>query len=123
MSVPVLEISGLSVNYRSGRGRVQALRHVGLVVSRHRIVGIVGESGCGKSTLIAAILGLLAPNAEVASGRIEFEGEALLAASPARMRAIRGPCIAWPRCEAPGRVLRGRTPTRAFSRVFEGHSK
>ena len=94
MSAPVLEISGLSVNYRSGRGHVQALRHVGLVVPRHRIVGIVGESGCGKSTLIAAILGLLAPNAEVAGGRIEFEGEALLAASPARMRTIRGPRIA-----------------------------
>ena len=90
----VLDVENLSVGYRSGRGIVRALRAVSLSIPRNRIVGIVGESGCGKSTLISAILGLLAPNAAVAGGRIAFEGENLLDAAPDRMRAIRGQRIA-----------------------------
>ncbi len=91
---PVLSVRNLSVAYRSRRGRLRALRDVDLEIAPNRILGIVGESGCGKSTLIAAILGLLAPNAEVTSGTIGFAGENLLAAPLARLRAIRGPAIA-----------------------------
>ncbi|MCX7380363.1 MAG: ABC transporter ATP-binding protein [Alphaproteobacteria bacterium] len=94
MSPPVLAIRDLSVAYRSRRGRLAALRHVDIEVAANRIVGIVGESGCGKSTLIAAVLGLLAPNAEVMSGTVGFEGRNLLAATPAELRAVRGPRIA-----------------------------
>ena len=94
MSEAILDITGLSVSYRGGRGEVHALRDVSLTVPRQRVVGIVGESGCGKSTLIAAVLGLLAPNAVVTAGRIGFEGEDLLVASPASWRAIHGPRIA-----------------------------
>ncbi len=94
MSAPVLAIRDLSVAYRSRRGHLRALRHVDLEVAANRIVGIVGESGCGKSTLITAILGLLPPNAEVLSGEIGFEGHNLLAATPAQLRAVRGPRIA-----------------------------
>ena len=90
MSGAVLEISGLGVSY----GAVRALRDVSLTVPRNRVVGIVGESGCGKSTLIAAVLGLLAPNARVDGGRIGFEGEDLLRVGAEQWRAIRGPRIA-----------------------------
>jgi oligopeptide transport system ATP-binding protein len=51
----------------------------------------VGESGCGKSVTAMTVLGLLPkPPAEVVSGRILFEGEDLLQASPERLREIRG---------------------------------
>ena len=55
----------------------------------------MGESGCGKSvTALAALRLLPEPPAEVVGGRIVFDGEDLLAADEARMRAIRGNDIA-----------------------------
>jgi oligopeptide/dipeptide ABC transporter ATP-binding protein len=94
MSAPILQIRGMSVAYRSRRGRLRALRDVDLDVPANRIVGIVGESGCGKSTLISTILGLLAPNAEVEAGSITFEGLDLLTATQREWCDIRGPRIA-----------------------------
>jgi oligopeptide/dipeptide ABC transporter ATP-binding protein len=86
----VLAVEGLSVDFRTPQGRLHALRDVTLEVPRGEIVGIVGESGCGKSTLIIAILGLLAANGEVASGRIMFNGQDLLELGDDGMRALRG---------------------------------
>jgi oligopeptide/dipeptide ABC transporter ATP-binding protein len=89
-AAPVLAVRDLTVEFRTGRGRLKALRHVNLEVPKGEIVGIVGESGCGKSTLVAAVLGLLAANGEVASGEILFEGEDIVAMSPQRLQALRG---------------------------------
>jgi len=90
MSSPLLDIRDLTVSYATGKGRLQALRHVSLSVPEGRIVGIVGESGCGKSTLISSIMRLLAPNARVDNGVIEFRDRDLLGLSPEEMRALRG---------------------------------
>jgi oligopeptide/dipeptide ABC transporter ATP-binding protein len=89
-SSSILDIAGLSVSFTTPRGKVRALRDVGLSVLRDRIVGIVGESGCGKTTLISSILRLLAANAVVESGAIRFEGEDVLAMSEARLGELRG---------------------------------
>jgi oligopeptide/dipeptide ABC transporter ATP-binding protein len=94
MTNNILEVGGLSVDYHTPRGALQALRSVDLAVARNRIVGIVGESGCGKSTLIAAVLALLPPNSEVRAGSVRFEGEEMLAMSPAELQALRGQRIA-----------------------------
>ena len=90
MTENALDIRDLSVDYRTPRGRLQALRHVNLTVPRGKIVGLVGESGCGKSTLISAVIRLLAPNAEVASGAVLFEGRDLLELPEREMRDLRG---------------------------------
>ncbi|MFC4350056.1 ABC transporter ATP-binding protein [Fodinicurvata halophila] len=91
----ILSISDLSVDFRTPRGRLHALRQVNFSVPTGTTVGVVGESGCGKSTLINAIIGLLSGNAEVTSGRIVLEGDDLLGLSEARMRReIRGKRIA-----------------------------
>ena len=90
MADDLLTIRDLSVDYGTKRGVLHALRHVNLSVPRGRIVGLVGESGCGKSTLISAIIRLLAPNADVTSGVIEFDGRDLLGLSEDDMRALRG---------------------------------
>ncbi len=92
--VNVLEVDQLSVNYTTEGGELKALREVSLDVPRGEIVGIVGESGCGKSTLISAIIGLLAPNARLASGAIRFRGENLVGINDETMRALRGEEIA-----------------------------
>ena len=86
----VLTVEGLSVDFRTSAGRLHALRDVHLEVPRGEIVGIVGESGCGKSTLINSILGLLAANGEVTSGRILFNGDDLLRMKEDALRALRG---------------------------------
>lgn len=87
---PLLEIRDLSLDFGSPRGRVHALRNIGLRVHPGRIVGIVGESGSGKSTLAYAVMGLLAGNAEVVGGSVMFEGRDLLRLKPDEMRRLRG---------------------------------
>ncbi|MEQ1955421.1 ABC transporter ATP-binding protein [Mesorhizobium sp. CN2-181] len=91
----VLDVRDLSVDFATEGGTLQALKKVELTVPKNRIVGVVGESGCGKSTLINAILGLLADNGSVTSGRILFEqGQDLAHLDGAAMRALRGRKIA-----------------------------
>jgi oligopeptide/dipeptide ABC transporter ATP-binding protein len=87
---PVLDIRGLSISYLTEQGPLEALRDVNLSVPEGKIIGIVGESGCGKSTLISAIIRLLAPNARIGEGEVNFKGEDLLGFSPEQMRALRG---------------------------------
>ena len=48
---PLLEISDLSVVYRSDGGDVHAVEHVSLALNAGEVVGLCGESGSGKSTL------------------------------------------------------------------------
>ena len=86
----VLEIRDLSIDFRTARGPLRALRNVNLGVPKGKIVGIVGESGCGKSTLISAIIRLLAPNAEIRSGEVIFEGRDILRLSARDMQNLRG---------------------------------
>ena len=86
----VLTIRDLSIEYTTDRGVLKAMRHVNLDIPKGSIVGVVGESGCGKSTLISSIIRLLAPNANVPNGSIEFEQQDLLKLSQDQMRKIRG---------------------------------
>jgi oligopeptide/dipeptide ABC transporter ATP-binding protein len=73
VSAPVLQLSGVAVEYgRRGR-RVRAVDGVDLSVGRGEIVGLVGESGCGKSTLARAAVGL----EPLAAGTVTFEGKAV----------------------------------------------
>jgi oligopeptide/dipeptide ABC transporter ATP-binding protein len=86
---PVLEVSGLSVDYILDRGNVRAVDDVSFTVSRGEFLGIVGESGCGKSTLLFAVAQLLAPPAEVAAGRVMFGGNNLVGLTDGQLSAIR----------------------------------
>ena len=87
---PLLDIRNLSVDFRTPRGRVHALRDVSFQVPRGKIVGIVGESGSGKSTVIWTITQLLAGNAAVESGEALFDGEDILGFTDTQMMAFRG---------------------------------
>jgi oligopeptide/dipeptide ABC transporter ATP-binding protein len=83
---PLLEIRGLTVTYRRGRGRppLTALNNVDLTVAPGETLSVVGESGSGKTTLGSAVLGLVLPTA----GSIHFAGEDITAASTRRRRQL-----------------------------------
>ncbi len=86
---PVLEVSGLSVEYILDRGSVRAVDDVSFTVSRGEFLGIVGESGCGKSTLLFAVAQLLAPPARVDGGSVRFRGTSLVGLTDKQLAAIR----------------------------------
>ncbi|HEX3815747.1 MAG TPA: ABC transporter ATP-binding protein [Mycobacteriales bacterium] len=69
---PLLEVSDLTVKYRTITGDTTAVDNVDLTVNRGEILGIAGESGCGKSTMATSILRLLRPPGFVAGGSARF---------------------------------------------------
>ncbi len=90
----LLNVRGLDVLYHTNKGKLKALQDVSLHVNQREIVGIVGETGCGKSTVAAAILHLLPPNGEIASGEILLDGRDIRAMSAEEQRNLRGHEIA-----------------------------
>ena len=86
----LLEIRGLSVDFKTPQGRVHALRNIDLNVPANRIVGVVGESGSGKSTVIWAATRLLAANGIVSSGEVLFDGRDVLRLGDAELERYRG---------------------------------
>jgi peptide/nickel transport system ATP-binding protein len=87
---PLLEITDLTVAFRTDRGEKTAVRHASFTVERGQTVAIVGESGSGKSTLAAALIRLLAPNARVRGGSIVFDGQDVLSLTERQMNTVRG---------------------------------
>ena len=89
-SKALLEVSGLSVGFRTPHGLVHALRDVSLAVPRRKVMGIVGESGSGKSTLVWAVSRLLASNAVVSGGEIRVGDTDVLGLDEAALQQFRG---------------------------------
>jgi oligopeptide/dipeptide ABC transporter ATP-binding protein len=86
----VLEVRDLSIDFRTPRGRVHALRSVSLTAPENTIVGVVGESGSGKSTIVWAITRLLAANGMVTGGEVLFNGQNVLGFQEAELQSFRG---------------------------------
>src|ERR1700734_1557794 len=86
---PILEVSGITVEYDGDRGPVRAVDDVSFELAAGEFVGIVGESGCGKSTLLFAIAQLLSAPASVTTGSVEFKGENLVGLTEKQLSAVR----------------------------------
>jgi oligopeptide/dipeptide ABC transporter ATP-binding protein len=67
-----IAIDKLSVDFITPAGVAHVVRDVSVQARAGSIVGLVGESGSGKSTVGLALLGLLAANARVTSGRLSL---------------------------------------------------
>ena len=87
---PLLAVEDLHVRFWTRRGTVHAVNGISFDIAPGETLGIVGESGCGKSVTSLAILGLLARNGRVESGRAVFEGRDLIRQSDRALRRIRG---------------------------------
>ena len=87
--LPLLEVTGLSVDYVLDQGSVRAVDDVSFTVGRGEFLGIVGESGCGKSTLLFAVAQLLSPPAVVAGGSVLFQGTNLVGLTDDQLSAVR----------------------------------
>lgn len=86
---PVLEVSGLRVEYRSDGRTVVGADDVSFSIGAGEIFGLAGESGCGKSTIANAVMRLLKPPAEITAGSIRFQGRDVLGLDPRELRAFR----------------------------------
>lgn len=91
MSSAVLDIRGLTVRLPKGGDRTHAVEDLSLSMQPGEILCVVGESGSGKSVTAHTVMGLL-PRRQLTpvAGEILLNGENLLAASPERLRALRG---------------------------------
>ena len=68
----ILKIRDLNISFKTTAGTVNAIRGVDLDLTKGETVAIVGESGSGKSVTMRAAMGILASNAVVESGTIEY---------------------------------------------------
>jgi peptide/nickel transport system ATP-binding protein len=87
---PLLEVSGLKVEFTTQDGTVTAVHEASLSLAAGETLAIVGESGSGKSTTAMAVIGLLSGNGRVTAGSIKLDGEELVGANEATMRKVRG---------------------------------
>lgn len=86
----LLEVKGLTTQYKSKKGPLTVVDNVDFNVKKGEVMGIVGESGCGKSVTSLSILQLLDKTGEIKDGEIFFQNINLLTKKEKEMREIRG---------------------------------
>jgi len=86
----MLDVRDLRIHFPTDDGLVRAVDGVTFTLDRGRTLGIVGESGSGKSVTSLGIMGLHHGTRADISGAIWLDGEELVAATPARVRQLRG---------------------------------
>src|SRR5271165_1669795 len=96
---PLLEVTGLCVDYGIGPDAVHAVLDADLVLHRGEVLGLAGESGSGKSTFAYAATRLLRAPGVITGGSVRFhlgQGDDidLLAADEAQLRRLRWAHIA-----------------------------
>jgi len=90
----LLQVSGLRTFFFTEAGVVKAVDGVSLHVDKRETLGLVGESGSGKSVTALSVLRIVPRPGRIVEGRIEFDGQDLLAKREDEMRGIRGSSIA-----------------------------
>jgi peptide/nickel transport system ATP-binding protein len=93
MTAPLVEITGLTVDFGKDGVTSRAVDRVDLAVAPGEALGIVGESGSGKSVTWLAALGLLPASAKV-GGSVKIDGQELIGAPARLLESVRGKRIA-----------------------------
>jgi peptide/nickel transport system ATP-binding protein len=90
MTVPVLSVRHLRVEFATRRATLTAIDDVSFDIMPGEVLGVVGESGAGKSVTGAAIIGLIEPPGRIAAGEILLRGQRIDTLSATALREIRG---------------------------------
>ena len=72
---PILSVRDLSIDYRTDRGPVHAVRDVSFDVAKGETVAIIGESGSGKTTLAISLIRLSPRSARITKGQILYTND------------------------------------------------
>ena len=83
---PLIQLTAVHKNYRTGRLEYPALRGVDLRIQSGEMVSMIGPSGSGKSTILNMITGIDRPT----SGAISVDGQQVNAMSEERLAIWRG---------------------------------
>ena len=89
-----LSVRNLTISFRTQAGKVQAVRNIDFDLYKGETLAIVGESGSGKSVTNRAIMGILAANGMIESGKIIYDGKDLVRLPEEEMVKLRGDKIA-----------------------------
>lgn len=90
MSIPLLKVNNLHVNFKVFEGKIKVLNGVNFYVKTGEKVGIMGEMGCGKTTLMKSILKILpVPPANISQGEILFKEKNILKMSKSELLRLR----------------------------------
>ncbi|RYF76316.1 MAG: ABC transporter ATP-binding protein [Comamonadaceae bacterium] len=81
VDAPLLQVDGVSLEYRTPERLVRATHQVGFDVHAAERFVLLGPSGCGKSTLLKAIAGFIAP----VEGEIRLDGRRVTGPGPDRI--------------------------------------
>jgi len=90
LSLPLLAVKDLTVEFATRRGTVRAVEQVDLSVAKGETLAIVGESGSGKSVTSYAVMRILDRAGKIAEGSVTFSGLDLRATPESDMRDMRG---------------------------------
>lgn len=90
MSIPLLDVKDLTVEFATRNGIVRAIESVSLSVSRGEILGVVGESGSGKSVTSYAVMRILDRAGNILEGETVYGGMDLAQMPEAEVAELRG---------------------------------
>jgi len=77
---PLLDISGVSIEFKTDNGPFKALDNVNLKIVEGEYVSLIGHSGCGKSTVLNIVAGLL----QATTGGVVLDGKEVNEPGPER---------------------------------------
>ncbi|CCF21350.1 putative amino acid or peptide ABC transporter, ATP-binding component [Pseudorhizobium banfieldiae] len=90
MTMALLQIDNLTVEFETASGWFRAVDGVSISVEKGEVLAIVGESGSGKSVAMLAVMGLLPWTAKITADRMLFEGRDIQNISAAERRKLIG---------------------------------
>ena len=91
----LLEVRDLRTHFTVEGETFRAVDGIDLDIARGEAVALVGESGSGKTVTAMSVLQLIPdPPGRIVGGRVLLDGEDLVTASDAELRAVRGGRIA-----------------------------
>jgi peptide/nickel transport system ATP-binding protein len=90
MSLPVLSVRNLKVDFTTRRGTLHAIDGVSFDITKGEVLGVVGESGAGKSVTGLAVIGLIDRPGHISAGEIHLSGLRIDNLPPEEMRKVRG---------------------------------